>query len=212
MFGRTLGCVIRIFSLSLIGPTQDGLDLLKVSHLLLPDEKKWNTHFIQSTMIPSHMELVLNVPLFVVTVESVFWWHIKDGNYSVKSAYNIFMERIVDLSHHHCIGEWDVIWKMKIPQKIKIELAGIYYLCGAISKRMESFALPCVFSVYCSSAMENSWHCFVKCPGSVQVWRHVGLWIVIEPVLLDKAESFPELFFQVYCVGETHIKQPEMQY
>lgn len=108
---------------SLIGPTQVGFDMLKVSDHLLPIEKNRNTHFIQITMFPSHIQAILNVPLFDgVTMDLVFWWPNKDGTYSIKSAYNIFMERVVDLSHHHCKGEWDVIWKMKIPQNVKIFL------------------------------------------------------------------------------------------
>lgn len=75
----------------------------------MPNEKRWNLPFIHNIMIPSHMEAVLNVPLFdAVSQDSMYQWPNKDGKYSVKSAYNIFMERVVDLSHHYHTLEYAV--------------------------------------------------------------------------------------------------------
>lgn len=47
------------------------------------------------------------------------WWPNKNGVYSVKSAYHTCMERMVNKDHLKVSGDWNSIWKLVVPPKVK---------------------------------------------------------------------------------------------
>lgn len=102
------------------------------------------------------------------------------------------------------LGHNPGIWRMKIPQKIKIFLwrvcRNILPMRCNLQVRGVEFPATCVC---CFSLLENAWHYFLMCPGSVQTWKHIGLWGDLEPVL-NRVEGFAEFFFYVSRILDNH--------
>jgi hypothetical protein len=48
------------------------------------------------------------------------WRLNRNGKYSVKSAYYQLMERVADNEQLRVQGDWNKIWKLKVPNKIKM--------------------------------------------------------------------------------------------
>jgi hypothetical protein len=59
--------------------------------------------------------------LFVAQVQQdhLIWKAEKDDIYSVKSAYCLCVEEVVDVSHLRKPGFWSGKWKLEVPPKIK---------------------------------------------------------------------------------------------
>jgi len=107
----------------------------------------------------------------------------KNGKYSVKSVYKICVSEISNNSHMHVHGRWNLIWKLKMPPKIKNFLwrvcCGCFLTRDHLSSRGVSCPLDCV---QCSNIYEDSIHILIECP-KVQVWRDANLWDTIDSVL-----------------------------
>lgn len=54
--------------------------------------------------------------------DNLVWGRSRSGLYSVKSAYFAIMEELTDQSGLRMDGEWITIWKLRIPQKVKLLL------------------------------------------------------------------------------------------
>jgi hypothetical protein len=54
-----------------------------------------------------------------VEEDQLIWRAEKNEHYSVLSAYRICMEEIAGNSHLHRAENWDSIWRIKVPPKVK---------------------------------------------------------------------------------------------
>ena len=100
------------------GPTP--IDNLKVSDCILPEEKAWNVPFLLSIFDEHIVNQVVNTPLYPsVHDDRLVWTKENNGEYSVHSAYRMCMQELFDVDHFKAQGSWDLIWKLKIPLKVK---------------------------------------------------------------------------------------------
>lgn len=182
----------------LYGPVEQQFENMKVKDLFLPGLKRWDVHTISNLLHPNYTEAMLNVPLFESDrKDTILWWPNKHGFYSVKTAYNLFMEKIVDLSHLHREGDWEVIWKMNLPQKIKKFL---WRCCQEVlhvrcNLQRKGVTCPAVCVIY-SASLENSRHIFLFCAVSIECWKQVKLWDLMAP-FINNSKSFVEFFFKL---------------
>lgn len=92
-------------------------------------------------------------PLLMQTVLFMFLFlilKVKNGQYSVRSAYFGAMEDLIDNSHLRVQGAWMNIWWLKIPQKVRSlmcgqvadcwQQAGLYATVQSFFQRTTSFA------------------------------------------------------------------------
>ncbi|KAK2427871.1 hypothetical protein QL285_026426 [Trifolium repens] len=73
---------------------------LSVADVIMPDEKSWNLPLISSLFEPNSVQKIVRTPLYSsVTDDKRIWHKEKDGMYSVKSAYRLCVQDLLDTSH-----------------------------------------------------------------------------------------------------------------
>jgi hypothetical protein len=84
------------------------------------EDKCWNVPLITSTFEPYSAAKILNTPLYSsVTEDRRLWRAEQNGEYSVRSAYRLCTQELIDTSHLRMNGAWNLIWEIKIPAKVK---------------------------------------------------------------------------------------------
>ncbi|KAK2440624.1 hypothetical protein QL285_012013 [Trifolium repens] len=73
---------------------------LVVADVILPDTKCWNLPLLTTLLNSSGVNKVLNTPLFdSVSEDKRIWRMEKNGAYSVRSAYRLCVQELLDTSH-----------------------------------------------------------------------------------------------------------------
>jgi len=121
--------------------------------------------------------LIHSTPLQpLITNDKLIWKEEKSENYWVHSAYQICVNEIVGNSHPHVPNRWKLIWKLKVPPKVKnITLRvcrGMFSTCARLSSRGVSCLIDCVS---CDNNYEDKIHVIVECPKVFQAWCNVNL-------------------------------------
>jgi hypothetical protein len=99
----------------------------------------------------------------------------KNGKYSVRLK---FVNEIVDNSHLHTPGLWDLILNIKSPPKIKNLVCRVCCDCLPTQARLNSRGVPCPTDcVICGSNFENN---IDGMSNSVKVWCVRNLWFKID--------------------------------
>lgn len=81
--------------MALHGPAPSNLRTFRVRDLILSDRKSWNQDLLRDFLLPAQCDAVLRVPLYSsISHDTRTWWPTKNGIYSVKSAYHIFLEKL----------------------------------------------------------------------------------------------------------------------
>lgn len=113
---------------------------------------------------------ILNTPLFsTIRNDRVVWFPTKNGIYSVKTAYHLAMNNLVNASHLYEEGDWLLIWKLKAPPRVKLLLWRACRDCIPTRGQLQSRGVICPLQcVLCDRDIENPWHTFITCPLSTE--------------------------------------------
>ena len=96
-----------------------------VSSLINPVIMEWNEEQIDLTVAPFLAQQIKAIPLCKsVQRDCLVWPRTRDGNYSVKTGYQLLEEfenrgDVSGSSSSNLRSFWKGIWKMRIPNKIK---------------------------------------------------------------------------------------------
>lgn len=119
-------------------PRKEGLKVVKfirrtrlrwVNQLMLPEKKEWDTNLIYQLFYPFDADAICKIKIPAADVDDCLAWQVeKNGLFSVKSAYrlaynlknNSQLESSTSTNDHDDRKIWDIIWKAKIPEKVKI--------------------------------------------------------------------------------------------
>lgn len=151
-------------------PMYSSLSHVKVQDIIEPTSKVWNTILISSLFDQNTTQIILNTPLHpLINEDKLVWKAAKSGNYSVRSAYRICVTDIADNSHLHVPGRWNLIWKLKVPPKIKNFVWHVCRGCFPTRTRLSSRGVQCPTDcVLCVSNFEDSIHVLLECLGAQQ--------------------------------------------
>lgn len=127
-------------------------------------------------MEPEDVARILQTPLPPRGVPDRFVWHYaRTGRYSVKTGYQLASR----LCHDQTLefpGEWNRIWRIKLPPKVKDCL---WRICiNVLPTKVNLFIKhvvqdkACVFCGYCE---ETLWLLFVTCPYVIECWEKTRL-------------------------------------
>lgn len=142
------------------------------------DVKQWNSNLIHQLFSNAQAADILNTPLVLhIPADNLIWKGEKNGIYSVKSAYRLCVQELIDVSHLRRPGNWNVIWNLKAPPKIQNFLWHVCRGCLPTRAQLQSKGVECpVNCVSCNAMVEDLAHVFFHCPFAVQTWQVAGLW------------------------------------
>ncbi|MCH82487.1 RNA-directed DNA polymerase (Reverse transcriptase), partial [Trifolium medium] len=166
----------------------------------------WDWDIIRAMMNERDQQEIARVTLTQGVVEDRMVWRFNNkGIYTVKSAYRYAMETLVDNEEYRAPGNWLDMWKLKIPQRVKIFLWRMLMGCLPTRVRLQSKGVDCSENCpHCENNFENEWHLFIGCHKAKLVWEGAGLWNMIEN-LTQNALSFNDLIFSVFKQQQQHV-------
>jgi hypothetical protein len=101
-------------------PGYPQLTHVKEYHLNDHSANVWKARLIYQLFDQHAAQLILKTYFHPLVTEDKFLWKAeKNGKYFLCSAYGVCVDSIVDNSHLCRPGRWDIIWKLKVPLKIK---------------------------------------------------------------------------------------------
>lgn len=97
-----------------------------IGDLMEGDQPKWNVNMLKNNLSSASAIEAIQTPISRSMVNAeIYWPHTKDGIYNVKSGYR----RIQEINTHIHSGPtssrvatsemWNLLWKIKVPEKIK---------------------------------------------------------------------------------------------
>ncbi|XVE95435.1 hypothetical protein REPUB_Repub02eG0096900 [Reevesia pubescens] len=100
--------------------------------------------------------------------DSIFWIHSPDGDFSVKSAYQMQIENLPEE------GSWNFVWELKCPSKIKVFLWKVLHKAIPTKHFLVSRHIPMALSCgRCSTGCEDILHALRDCKISKATWRQL---------------------------------------
>ena len=76
-------------------------------------------------------------------MDRLIWKAEKNGNYSVRSAYRICIEEVINNDHLRKPGYWSGIWRLKVPPKVKSLVWRICRDCFPTRVKLRSRGVNC---------------------------------------------------------------------
>ncbi|CAJ2652404.1 unnamed protein product [Trifolium pratense] len=196
--------------ISASNPSVMHLQNIKVKHLISNTTKEWDSHVINNIFDQGTADAILRTPLFQqVTSDKLVWKAEKKGNYTVKSAYRLCVEELLDTSHLSRPGFWSGIWRLKVPPKVKNLLWRICRGCFPTRARLRDNGIQCPSNcVVCDDNYEDTGHILFDCPLSIRAWRSIGLWEKVEAAVKTTTTAATSIFLLLQQLDEqqaTHM-------
>ncbi|KAL0005392.1 hypothetical protein SO802_012953 [Lithocarpus litseifolius] len=150
-----------------------------VSSLINQDLHVWRRDVIMANFNREEEEAICDIPLSRRQVlDSVYWKHSKDGNFTVKSAYRVAQSLLkkVDWAEPSSGGGtnrvWAALWKQRIPNKMKV--FG-WRTCHDILPTRRSLKKKRVLSEdlcpFCSRFQISTIHVLWECTAAQDIWH-----------------------------------------
>ena len=148
------------YNISPVGPDMLALQPYSVGHLIDQNAKVWNEQLVRHLFVTETTQNILNTPLHQqVQMDKLIWKAEKNGCYSVRSAYPICIEDIINNDHLRKPGYWSGIWRLKLPPKVKNLMWRIcrdcFHMLVKLQRRGVNFPSACVM---CDEPHEDSYH------------------------------------------------------
>lgn len=165
--------------------------------LLLDHCKSWNVPLLRQVFSDDVTSRILNTPsIEQVQNDRLIWKAEKNGHYSVRSAYRLCVEELVDVCHLRQPGNWRDIWRLKVPPKVKHLIWRMCRGCLLTRIRLQDKGVSCpTRCVRCTSEHEDLNHIFFKCPFGIQVWNAAGLWFDVQHAAIHNDTATAAIFY-----------------
>ncbi|PNY14146.1 ribonuclease H, partial [Trifolium pratense] len=144
----------------------------KVSSLIDSGTGQWDIEGIQTNFNDRDAREVLKIPLLPQGAQyEIIWRYDKKGMHSVKSAYRVCVDIMIDRSEWRINGEWNKLRALAIPPKVKHFMWRLGRDCLPSRQRLSS-------------------------KDSIACWRQQKLWSQLEQQML-LADGFKEFFTNI---------------
>lgn len=156
---------------------------------LIDDNQSWNLTKVYQHFIKEDADLIISIPLpRRPKLDQVFWHYDKQGNYSIKSGYQIAQKIKSHDSPSYSVddlGCWKAIWTSNLPEKIKIFMwRAVQNLLPSAENLWSKKVIPDPTCQLCKKKMESISHALVDCKSTRKVWKMVSF--------ADKVHNFAE--------------------
>jgi ribonuclease HI len=169
----------------------------KVQSLLSEHGKSWNVPLIQQIFSTDTAAAILNTPLYdQVIYDRLIWKSERNGCYSVRSAYRLCVEELIDVSHLRRPGNWQNIWSLKVPPKVKNLSWRMCRGCLPTRVRLQDKGVSCPTNCEsCGAAHEDLEHLLFECPFAIQVWNSAGIWYDVQHAAMQSDSAVNTIFY-----------------
>ena len=179
-------------SYRLVTPPRLFLEDALVSILINPVAATWKLDLIHELFLPFDAEVVLSIPLSAsLPANKLIWAPTSSGQFTVSSAYKIIRNSLCELkwaecsSSQHLTSFWRCIWKMHMPNKVKVFAWRAYR--NILPTKANLFTWKVTQDNVCEEcrvAVESSGHLFWHCSRAQKVWKalNLGLKAVFEEI------------------------------
>ena len=104
-------------------PPIPGFESLCVNDLMIPMSQEWDSEFLEELFCARDVEAILNIPLRrTPRCDSRIWHFTKNGGYFVKMGHRAAMEAIFGMVEDRVDGNWQKLWKLQVPPRVKMML------------------------------------------------------------------------------------------
>jgi hypothetical protein len=181
---------------------------MRVSSLIDKNLKQWNNALITSIFLLEEVSAITNISLSLfLPRDRLIWRCTKNGDFTVRSAYHLGMERQVR-QQLGCSGAkkegevWKTCWSMRVPNAIKMFLwRACHNLLPTKVNLLKRGICDNSFCPICLSENETVEHIIWECPMANDVWGEA-------PIKLQKSTylggNFSQIFTDVisWCIKE----------
>jgi hypothetical protein len=124
---------------------------------MLHDRKEWNLPFLNTIFDQKIVDHIINIP-FYRSIMVYGRQKENNGEHSIGSAYRFCIQDFLDPSHFKVQGSWNLIWKLKVPPKVKNFMWCIFRKCLPTRMRLKYKEVTC--SINCAfCTMGNDYMC-----------------------------------------------------
>jgi ribonuclease HI len=158
-------------------PQAQGVYTITVNELMLPNIRAWDKNKIMSLFPMDVVNRIVDIPLIdVIEEDKLIWVDSVNGQYSVKSGYNMLINVLGRKDSMFSEDEWTSLWKIHAPPKAKHLLWRICKNCLPTRSRLQGKCVPCQSNCpLCDSNIEDDWHFLVSCTVSTEARTAAGL-------------------------------------
>lgn len=137
---------------------------------------------------------VSKVPILQsIKEDTPIWWPNKQGIYSIRMAYHICLNTMIDSSYLIVAGDWNIIWNLNLPPRIKTFIWQVIKGCIPSRGKLQTHGIQCLIScVTCEDGVETYFHIFISCTKSKELWTKLGLWQDLERRMYE-VDSFDDM-------------------
>jgi ribonuclease HI len=184
---------------TIVTPILNNENLSKVSDLIDVNQGCWNRNRVSELFCDRDANEILKIPLVNLGKrDEIIWRFDKKGIYSVKSAYRVCVDVMINRDDWKVEGDWQQLWTLPIPPKVKQFMWRLGRDCLPNRQRLMSKGVHGDSNcVVCHRYTEYNWHLFLDCADSIACWRQVKLWNELQN-LMENAEGFNDVFKRIW--------------
>jgi hypothetical protein len=183
-------------------------DIKIVKDLMMCNSKSWDLAKICDMFDNNTVRRIVQTPLYDSVHDDRLVWKLEhDGIYSVRSAYKHCVITAGNQERHGVAGQWNQIWRAKIPPKVKNLIWRIGRDILPTRKKLNSRGVQCpVHCTVCDDGDEDIMHVLFVCPRSVQCWQRTGLWSHINARLVANNNATDTLFSLLQSLNHEQLE------
>lgn len=83
----------------------------------------WNVELLNQFLCPRDVHAIMKIPIIASSHDDERLWRFtSNGEYTVRSAYQLIMHEFIDYNGLSMEGDWSLIWKLEISPRVKLFL------------------------------------------------------------------------------------------
>ncbi|CAN1178180.1 Putative ribonuclease H protein At1g65750 [Linum perenne] len=183
------------------------LEGLRVCDLILPGTLDWDVQKLYNLFEERDCREIVNIPLGMDgLIDRRIWHYDPKGNYTVRSAYRVLMDKVTPHAELRVQGPWSKLWGVRAPPKMKILLWRLAreVLPNRAALLNRHVQVPGQCGV-CDSDSETNHHLFLDCDFAKDCWELTEM----KTSVMNAASatvSFQDWLFMIFdSVSEPHL-------
>ncbi|XP_026383473.1 uncharacterized protein LOC113278971 [Papaver somniferum] len=144
-----------------------------VSELIDYNHNCWNVPLLNLLFSPDEVIRIKSIRLNLLQPNSLMWAHTRNGKFTIKSAYRIYMN---DIPSPEDSTFWRKVWDIDCLPKVKFFMWKMFAHMLPVNAIMKLYNPHVnVLCSFCNAHDETVMHLFVNCPIVLRIWFSLSL-------------------------------------